>query len=75
MFFIHIDIQIGGSAESKLDRVINVVFVIAIALLFFADTLMHLFKVPVMLPPMFSIEGGLLLVSVKIICFNEFLYY
>ncbi|MBU0468243.1 MAG: hypothetical protein KKD07_00885 [Candidatus Omnitrophica bacterium] len=59
--------QIGGSAESRLDKIINVMFVILITLLFFVDSIMHFFNIPVSLPPMISIEVGLLLVSVKII--------
>ena len=59
--------QIGGSAESRLDKIINVVFVLSITLLFFVDSIMHFFNIPVSLPPMISIEVGLLLVSIKII--------
>lgn len=59
--------QIGGTAEGRLDKIINVVFVVSIAVLFFADSIMHFFNIPITLPPMISIEAGILLVSVKII--------
>ena len=59
--------QIGGIASSKRDRVLNVVFLAAIAFLLLADILRHLLGVDMPLPPLFSIELGVLLVSVKII--------
>ncbi len=59
--------QIGGKATAKRDRVINVVFVAAIATLFSVDFLRHLLGLSIPLAPLFSIELGLLLVSMKII--------
>ena len=59
--------QIGGKATAKRDRAINVVFVIAIVTLFSLDFSRHLFGLDIPLAPLFSIELGLLLVSVKII--------
>jgi len=59
--------QIGGIASSKRDRVLNVVFLAAIAFLLLADILRHVLGVEMPLPPLFSIELGVLLVSVKII--------
>lgn len=59
--------QIGGKATAKRDRAINVVFVIAIVTLFSLDFSRHLFGLSIPLAPLFSIELGLLLVSVKII--------
>jgi len=59
--------QIGGKANAKRDRVINVVFVVAIITLFSLDFLRHLLGLSIPLAPLFSIELGLLLVSVKII--------
>ncbi|MCK4510594.1 hypothetical protein KAW64_02595 [bacterium] len=59
--------QIGGIASSKRDRVLNVVFLAAIVFLLLADILRHLLGVDMPLPPLFSIELGVLLVSVKII--------
>lgn len=59
--------QIGGIASSRRDRVLNVVFLAAIAFLLLADILRHVLGVKMPLPPLFSIELGVLLVSVKII--------
>ena len=59
--------QIGGIASSRRDRVLNVVFLAAIAFLLLADILRHVLGVEMPLPPLFSIELGVLLVSVKII--------
>jgi hypothetical protein len=59
--------QIGGVASNKRDRVLNVLFLVAIALLFLADVFRHALHVELPLPPLFSIELGVLLVSVKII--------
>jgi hypothetical protein len=59
--------QIGGVASNKRDRVLNVLFLVAIALLFVADVFRHALHVELPLPPLFSIELGVLLVSVKII--------
>ena len=59
--------QIGGKANAKRDRVINVLFVIAIIALFSIDFLRHLFGLSIPLAPLLSIELGLLLVSIKII--------
>ncbi|MCK5596843.1 MAG: hypothetical protein KAJ04_05280, partial [Candidatus Eisenbacteria sp.] len=59
--------QIGGIASSRRDRVLNVAFLAAIAFLLLADIFRHLFGIDMPLPPLFSIELGVLLVSVKII--------
>ncbi len=59
--------QIGGVASNRRDRVVNVVFLIAIAFLLLTDVLRHVLGVEMPLPPLFSIELGVLLVSVKII--------
>jgi hypothetical protein len=59
--------QIGGVASFRRDRVFNVIFLIAIGFLLVADVLRHLIGLPVPLPPLFSVELGVLLVSVKII--------
>ena len=59
--------QIGGKLSARRDRVINIIFIVLITLLFSADALRHFFKVPVPLPTIFSLEVGILLVSVKII--------
>lgn len=59
--------QIGGPKSSRRDRAVNIVFLTAIALLFLADACRHLLRADLPLPPLFSIELGVLLVSVKII--------
>jgi len=59
--------QIGGVASTKRDRVLNVLFLAAIALLFLVDVIRHTVGVEIPVPPLFSIELGVLLVSVKII--------
>lgn len=59
--------QIGGVQASHRDKVINIVFITAIVVLFAGDVLRHLLEIHVPLPPMFSLELGVLLVSIKII--------
>jgi hypothetical protein len=59
--------QIGGVESNKRDRVLNAVFLLAIAMLFLADVLRHVLQFDIPLPPLFSIELSVLLVSVKII--------
>ncbi len=59
--------QIGGKNSAKRDRFVNVGFIFAIVLLFGLDLLRHVVGVPIPLAPLFSIELGLLLVSMKII--------
>jgi hypothetical protein len=59
--------QIGGKGSAKQDKIINFVFFNVIILLFIFDILRHLFKISVPLPPLFAIEIGILVVSLKII--------
>ena len=59
--------QIGGVNSNRRDRVVNVVFLSAIAFLFLVDVFRHMLGIEMPLPPLFSIELGVLLVSVKII--------
>jgi len=59
--------QIGGVASNRRDRIVNAVFLMAIAFLLLSDILRHVLGVEMPLPPLFSIELGVLLVSVKII--------
>ncbi|MBN2541970.1 hypothetical protein JXI42_03810 [bacterium] len=59
--------QIGGRASLKKDRAINTVFIVAISVIFTLDVLRHILQIAVPLPPLFSIEIGVLLVSIKII--------
>ena len=59
--------QVGGSRQTRQDAVINIIFLSALAVLFFGDIARHVFHLNVPLPTMFSIEIGVLLVSLKII--------
>ncbi|MCK4640218.1 MAG: hypothetical protein KAU06_02670 [Candidatus Marinimicrobia bacterium] len=59
--------QIGGKGSAKQDKIINFVFFNVIILLFIFDILRHLFSISVPLPPLFAIEIGILVVSLKII--------
>lgn len=59
--------QIGGKSSAKLDKTVNIIFVISIFILFILDLLRHIMGMHVPLPPLFSLELGLLLVSIKII--------
>jgi hypothetical protein len=60
--------QIGGSTDVKRDKIVNWVFIVLIILLLSFDIARHFLhwdNIP--LPPLFSIEIGVLLVSIKII--------
>ena len=60
--------QIGSSSDVQRDKVVNWVFIVLIVLLLAFDLARHLLHwdgIP--LPPLFSIEIGVLLVSIKII--------
>jgi hypothetical protein len=59
--------QIGGKASLKRDRTLNALFILAIVTLLILDFMRHLMGFSVPLPPLFSIELGVLLVSIKII--------
>jgi len=59
--------QIGGATSNRRDAVFNVVFMALIFGLFIVDVLRHVVHLDVPLPPLFSLELGVLLVSVKII--------
>ncbi len=59
--------QIGGATSNRRDSAMNVVFVVLIFGLFVVDVLRHVMHMDVPLPPLFSVELGVLLVSVKII--------
>ncbi len=59
--------RIGGARSAGFDKVVNVVFICAIAALFILDILRYTFRLPIPLPPLFSLELGMLLVSIKII--------
>ncbi|MDO9548166.1 MAG: hypothetical protein Q7J65_04275 [Candidatus Marinimicrobia bacterium] len=59
--------KIGGKGSAKQDLIINLVFLSVIITLFVFDVLRHLVQIELPLPPLFSIEIGVLLVSIKII--------
>ncbi len=59
--------QIGGKNTQRRDKIISTIFIIAIIILFIVDILRHILHINIPLPPLFSIEIGILLVSVKII--------
>lgn len=59
--------QIGGARSAKRDTLINIAFVVAVLALLLLDVLRHLLELSVPLPAMFSLELGVLLVSIKII--------
>lgn len=59
--------KIGGKETAKRDRIINIIFFTAIIILFIVEILRHLFGIDVPLQPLFSLELGLVLVSIKII--------
>ncbi len=59
--------QIGGTQANRLDLVLNTFFVIVILILFSWNSAAHFMKWTFELPPLMSIEIGVLLVSLKII--------
>jgi len=59
--------QIGGKGSENQDLIVNMAFLTIIIGLFIFDILRHLFHINLPLPPLFSIEVGVLLVSIKII--------
>jgi len=59
--------QIGGKGGEKVDKIINISFIIFIIVLFSFDILRHFMGIDIPLPPIFSLEVGVLMVSIKII--------
>ena len=59
--------QIGGKGSRKRDRLITAAFATLLIILFVGDLSRHVLDIDVPLPPLFSIEIGVLFVSVKII--------
>ncbi len=59
--------QIGGRVSEKNERILNVIFISLLVLLFAGDIARHFFHVRMPVDTLFSIEIGLLLVSMKII--------
>ena len=58
---------IGGNTTSRQDGIISTIFVVMISLLFLIDLLHMLNLIHSPLPPLFSLQIGVLLVSIKII--------
>lgn len=59
--------QVGGKGSARRDKIANIVFLVAIVVLFAVDVTRHLLGIHVPLPPLFSLEIGILLVSIKVI--------
>jgi hypothetical protein len=59
--------SLGGIQQKKYHRLINILFIVSVLFLFIIDLLMTVFDLPFPVPHLFSIQIGLLLVSVKII--------
>ncbi len=59
--------QIGGRQSELQDRIINTVFIFILISLFLADVSRHFFHLDLPFPTLFSLEVGILLVSMKII--------
>lgn len=59
--------EVGGKGSARRDKTITTIFITFIFILFLLDILRHLLKVSIPLPPLFSIQLGVLFVSVKII--------
>ena len=59
--------QVGGVQANKRDKIITYGFIVAILLLLLVDVLRHVLGLNVPLPPLFSLELGVLLVSLKIV--------
>jgi len=60
--------QIGGKDAAQQDRLVNLFFIVAISLLATNDFVNHLLHIKdPLIPPLFSLEIAVLLVSIKII--------
>jgi len=59
--------QIGGRDSIKRDWLINIAFIVAIVGLVLFDLFRRVFDIELSLPPLFSLEIGILLISLKII--------
>jgi len=59
--------QIGGRDSIKRDWFINIAFIVAIVGLVLFDLFRRVFDIELPLPPLFSLEIGILLISLKII--------
>jgi len=58
--------QIGGKQSELQDKFINITFLLVLVSLFSADILRHFFHIDLPFPTLFSLELGILLVSIKI---------
>jgi hypothetical protein len=59
--------RIGGKTDAKNDKIINSVFFISIFLLMIFDIVRHALELNIPLPPLFSVEVAIFLVSIKIV--------
>lgn len=59
--------QIGGGGGGKRDTVVNTLFIVLMLALFLVDVFRHFFHVDLPFPQMFSLELGVMLVSIKIV--------
>ena len=59
--------QIGGQHGTWQHKLVNILFITAVSVLFTMDLLHQVWGVPIPLPGLFTLELGVLLVSVKII--------
>ena len=59
--------QFGGTEFLRREKIATIIFIVLLTLLFIADISRHVFGLDVPLPPLFSIEIGILLVSFKVI--------
>lgn len=59
--------QIGGISKKKYDKSLNYIFIVLIILLFAFDMARHIFHWELPLPDRFSLEIGILFVSLKIV--------
>ena len=59
--------QIGGKGSGRRESIVTGVFIAFLAILFAGDVARHVLHISVPLPPLFSLEIAVLLVSIKII--------
>jgi len=59
--------QIGGVKSARWDHILTIAFLTIIIVLFVLDVSRHILKIDIPLPPLCSIQLGVLLVSIKII--------
>lgn len=59
--------QIGGKKSGDREKLATIFFIVLMLLIFVVDVARHLLHISMPLPPLFSIEVGVLLVSIKII--------